>query len=1003
MRAENNRKAVPARKAKRKTRTRILKWVLALVVVLIMLVVFLVPAFVSSEKGRKIILAKINDSIDGKANFGSFSLSWWKGVKVTDFSFNDSSGSTLVEVRQIATKPHYGSILMGGLSFGETIIFEPKVEINLKGHQAEPSTGKTSQATALPIKKIDLIVNDGNLKVTSRQAETVELTRINSRVNLRPPGQQTNFDIDMAVVDKSKESKIRTVGQITPHRRTGWSLKGASGNVTVEVNDLDIASLGPIFALGGVEIQAKGEVWANIKGEVKDGQFVNLRAKLEGKDLDVTVPQLKGDRLKSSTLGVAIELASSEELINIDNFEIQADWLTVRASGVVPKTFKSLAQFIKSDSKYDLKGSFECDVAAAMSQMPQTLGLKEEIKVTSGKLSGTIETLTEAGQRKIHGQASLDGLEGVVDGKRIALSEPVRAEAEITSDESKIIFEKVDVSASFARISCTGSSELLKYNADLDLAKLQAELGQFIDIGEYQMSGEVLSEGEVSGSEDKIAAVGSAVVKELRLSSTEGVSAFEPKADIVFSVIAEPAKSVLNVDFIEANASFGQVSTKDAVLPLNKKAAKPMSLPISAKVDLQKLQPFAVLLASFPKEMQLSGVAESQIAVSSKEDSYYISTDSTKIRNLKLESAGQQPFEQEQVSLVFDAEVNPVEKTVTVRKLQLISPQIKIEGNLEKNIEGSKSKLQGKVDLEYDWAAVSAVVSPFLAQGLRLEGQRKDSISFASEYPAGQTDKLLANLSAKAKLGFERAEYMGLNFVPTEVDIQIQNGLLRIAPFSSTVNNGRFNFAGEADFKQKPTLFRTPGAIQIIEDIQINDETTRKLLMYLNPLFANAVNISGVANFNCERLAIPLAGADKDDLEVAGTVSVKKLRLQASDLLGQILSLVGTSVGGKDITIHPTRFVLQNGFLRYDNMQMDIGDNPVNFKGVIGLDKSLNMTVTLPYTLKGRTARVGERDAGKRITLPLKGTIDNPKLDLAKLLEEQAIEMGLELLEELLK
>jgi hypothetical protein len=244
---------------------------------------------------------------------------------------------------------------------------------------------------------------------------------------------------------------------------------------------------------------------------------------------------------------------------------------------------------------------------------------------------------------------------------------------------------------------------------------------------------------------------------------------------------------------------------------------------------------------------------------------------------------------------------------------------------------------------------------------------------------------------------------MGLNFVPTEVDIQIQNGLLRIAPFSSTVNNGRFNFAGEADFKQKPTLFRTPGAIQIIEDIQINDETTRKLLMYLNPLFANAVNISGVANFNCERLAIPLAGADKDDLEVAGTVSVKKLRLQASDLLGQILSLVGTSVRGEDITIHPTRFVLQNGFLRYDDMQMDIGDNPVNFKGVIGLDKSLDMTVTLPYTTRGRTARVGQETAGKRITLPLKGTIDKPELDLGKLLEEQAIEKGLELLGELLK
>ena len=69
-------------------------------------------------------------------------------------------------------------------------------------------------------------------------------------------------------------------------------------------------------------------------------------------------------------------------------------------------------------------------------------------------------------------------------------------------------------------------------------------------------------------------------------------------------------------------------------------------------------------------------------------------------------------------------------------------------------------------------------------------------------------------------------------------------------------------------------------------------------------------------------------------------------------------------------------------------MQMDIGDNPVNFKGVIGLDNSLEMSVTLPYTTEGRTIRVGSQSA-RRITLPITGTVDNPKLDVGKLLENQ--------------
>jgi hypothetical protein len=98
---------------------------------------------------------------------------------------------------------------------------------------------------------------------------------------------------------------------------------------------------------------------------------------------------------------------------------------------------------------------------------------------------------------------------------------------------------------------------------------------------------------------------------------------------------------------------------------------------------------------------------------------------------------------------------------------------------------------------------------------------------------------------------------------------------------------------------------------------------------------------------------------------------------------------------------------MQKGYLRYEDMQVDVGDNPINFKGVIGLDKSLDMTVTLPYTSEGRTVRVGRETRGRRITLPLKGTVDKPELDMGKLLEDQfkgeLEDQALKLLEDLFK
>jgi len=993
MRDEKNTKTKP----RKKTTVRLIKWGLIIVAAFIVLVFLLLPSFISSKIGRRIISAKVNKSINGRADFASLSMSWFKGIKIWNLHFNNNAGWASVQVKQIATKPHYGSILMGNLSFGQTTIDQPMVSLNLKNRPTAPAEaerpGKPEPAKvmAAPVALVtDVVVNDGSLKVTDSKEKTIEVSQINSTMSLRPPGQQTSFKADMAVADTN--SKISASGQVTPGSKNGWSLKGTSGDFNIEVSELNLASLDPILELAKVELQAKGVVSANITSGIKDGRLENLTANVKAKNLDITGPQLKGDRLQSSVLDVDVKLSQKEQTIDIEKFQFRSDWAQANADGTIPTTFKSLTDILQPDSRYSLKGNFSCDLAAVLSQMPRTIGLKEAMLVTSGRLTGSVNTIAQEGFATITGQANLTGLAGTIDGKELAISEPVTAALEITSAKDQISFDKVNVSAAFAKINAAGSLEQINYDGQVDLAKLQSELGQFVDIGPYQMAGELSSKGQVSIKDERITVVGSSVVKELRLSSKEGVTASEPMADATFAIDYDNKAGVVTINSVQTNASLGQVSVKDAVLPLNKEkeTVKPLKFTASAqKINLEKLQPFMVLFASFPKDMQLAGEAASQFSVTSEKDIYRIFTDSTKIANFKLTSPNKEPFQQAEVLLMLDAEINLSQKSINVKNIELISPQIKLKkGQFNKADKDGKTRLQGQANLEYDWSAVSSFASAFLPQGLNMAGKRQDTINFFSEYPAGQPDQLLANLNSKAKIGFEKAQYMGLYFGPTEVDIQFRNGLLEIAPFATAVNNGQFSFAGRADFKQKPTLLKTPGPIEVAKNIQINKETTDKLLMYVNPIFANAVDVNGLANFSCQKLSIPLASGAKNDIEVIGTISANKLQLQASDLLGQILTIAGGNAR-EEITIHPTNFTLQKGFLRYDNMQVDVGNNPVNFKGVIGLDKSLDMTVTLPYTTSGRTARVGRDTIGDRITLPLKGTVTKPKLDTAKMLEQQ--------------
>lgn len=991
-------------KRKLKKSTRIFVAIVIVLLLLILLPLFIIPAFISSQSGNKFILNKINSAVDGRANFSSLSMGWFKGIELKDISYDDNAGQTQLTVKRIKTKPHYVSILAGSISLGETIVEQPSVNIDLEEKQpVQSKPGKSDIQTqsappVLPIKKIDLVVKDGSLKITDSESQTLQLANINSKVDLRPPGKRSSVTLELAVVDKAKVSNITASGQIKQKSKKSWSFAGTSGVFTVEVNDLELDSLQPLLSWAGLDLQVKGKLSADIDSTIEQGRFENLNAKINASDLDITGQALKGDRLKTNTLNVDVRLKGDKDTINISTLNIQSDWAEAKLEGVVPTSLESLSDFLSPESTYELNGSFNIDLSQAVSQMPQTFGLKPNTKIISGTLTANVVTSAAEGKRQITSSGKIENLSGLVEGKTVTFTEPITADVRIASDEERIKFERIYISAPFAKIDGSGTAETFEFTADADLAELQNQLGQFVDVGPYAMQGNLSAKGKVDIKKHSYKADGSCVVADLKLTNEQGITVFEPKAKIDYAFDLRKDKSLLELDHLNTTAAFGSLNIKDARIPLEKD--KPLNLPVSANLDLQKLQPFAVLFASFPQEMKLYGKATSDISIKFENQTIRLLTDNTRIENLKVTYPDQSPFEQTEVLLTLDAELNQAQKTIDVKELNLTSPQIKIKkATLKKENVGTQTKVQGKADLEYDWQAISTIAAPFLPTGLTLYGKRQDSINFASQFPIDQGDKLLANLNTNAKLGFDKAEYMGLDIGPTEVDMKIQSGVLTIAPFSSTVNNGQLNFACTLDLNAKPPMLKTPEPMDIVNDVQINDKTAKQLLAYVNPVFAKAVNVSGIANFSCEKLSIPLA-ENKNAIEIIGTISFTDVRLEGSGLLTSIFSVVDSSPRGKDINIHPTRFVLQNGRLSYDDMQMDVGRNPVNFKGVIGLDKTLNMTVVLPYTTRGKTVRVNEPTEGKRIAIALTGTTDDPQIDLGKVLELQIRDQLGEQLEE---
>ena len=516
----------------------------------------------------------------------------------------------------------------------------------------------------------------------------------------------------------------------------------------------------------------------------------------------------------------------------------------------------------------------------------------------------------------------------------------------------------------------------MNYQVSLDLAKMQSDVGQFIEI-KPTLIGDANLTGRGSFAKGILSSAGSGTFSNILVKMPDGSEISEPAANIKYDFTSDFENKQLYVKTADIIASAGKLNLRDSRIPLGSDAASQIQINADMALELAKAVQYLRTFGKLDPQIQLAGFAQGDIALNIKENIIDAITKQITVKNFNLAYPGREPFSQEYMNIAFSGRFDTAGKIYTIEKLQLVSPQIKLSGKLTNSQSGQNVKTEGSLKADYDLAAASSLISPFLPSGFSATGKRSDSIWFVTNYPKQSPALFTANLSTKTSFGFDSAEYMGLNMGKSEFNVKIDNGLMTIAPFSTTVNQGQFNFAASANLKDKPAILKTPGPVKIFDKIQITQQTTDTLLRYVNPLFADAADISGVMNFDSEKIAFPLQTGYKNAIEITGTISIDNMHLGGSSLLGQIVQLAGVSPDA-NITVLPCRFVLADGILSYDDMQMNLDKKSINFSGQIGLDKSMQMTVTLPWTRNGQ-----------RIKLPLKGTVDKPEIDMSKLLEQQ--------------
>lgn len=326
---------------------KVVKWVILASAGIALLIFFGTPLLLSSSGGTRFLLSKINTSVDGQVKMDDLSISWFKGVKLTNLSYADQVGNTSVSVKRVETHPRYFSLLGGKVELGKTVIDSPQIHLKVNQNETTPSAPSTSEPATdieissesksltaqtagappvFPVHEIDLELINGNamVELVGDAPQKLALTNIASKVKFDQGSRSGAIDVSMNL----DESSVSAKGQVKTDKG-GWTIE--DGDFEVQISKLQIGSLKPLFALTGQEMDVDGELNAEMTVSVDNNKLKQLKADAAITDLTQGTGPQRVRFFQPVTVDAMI--TTTDETIQIEMLKVQSQFCDVDCSG----------------------------------------------------------------------------------------------------------------------------------------------------------------------------------------------------------------------------------------------------------------------------------------------------------------------------------------------------------------------------------------------------------------------------------------------------------------------------------------------------------------------------------------------------------------------------------------------------------------------------------------------------------------------------------------------
>lgn len=716
-------------------------------------------------------------------------------------------------------------------------------------------------------------------------------------------------------------------------------------------------------------------------------------AKLALSATDVTA-QASGQTVTWQPIHLNADIGADEQQrLRLNSANVESGFATLTASG----------------SPQQSRVTVDADLAGFQDQVGKVFDLG--VQRLSGKLQAAISLDRRDDQNlNVDLDATVAGLE-VINGDRSLRvnNAKIAHQSHLTLKDNRIARIKTDqTTLSFDQsivASAVGWYEPHQnaYEGSIDLPRVDTQyLGRVLaSLGVDQLTGQrgVLQlRAQINGSGGRFSSSGDASAASMEVDGKKLTDTLQ----LTWSQLAfDPDGGAIAADKVKLDSDAGDI----VALGVNVSTASPFTASgkVNAKTDLAR----AMLILQ-----SLTGTDPPPVSGLLTLDAD-CETSANKVTlkgsgNIDRLVLGDLPPENEPVAFAFDAVVNNKLQKVRLKQAQLSAAPFSIDlvGDVTDYSNLAQVDLRGKYQLRLkrltDWLHQ---VAPNTRDIFSVVGAQRGVI--AASGPANRSDvtPCYRDLTAMMETGFRSAQVYGIPLGATKLEPRLEGGVIRLPMTTIEAAEGRINIGGELDLVGEVTV-SLPQRIDLLDKIKVTPQLAKHVLTRFNPIFGQATKIRGRINLMTRDVTIPLGPSMTTGGSGSGRLDLRGFRIKPGGLLAELLHFGGFAQEEMvTVKVKGADFVIKEGRLRYDDFTMIFGDGlfDLKFYGSVGFDDTLDLVVSIPIRenllrrlkVSGPVVQYASLLNDARVDIPIVGTRENPKMDLAKVNINNLLESAL--------